>query len=94
MYINAFLWLPDIVEKLMVKHHVTPEEAEEIFFNRPRFRFVESGFRPDEDVYCACGQTDSGRYLIVFFIHKPDDSALILSAREMTKKERKRYERK
>jgi uncharacterized DUF497 family protein len=40
------------------------------------------------------GQTDSGRYLIVFFIHKKDNRALILSARDMTSAERKRYEKK
>ncbi len=94
MCIDSFLWLPDIIEKLFVKHQVTQEEVEDIFFNSPRYRFVESGIRPGEDVYCACGQTDAGRYLIVFFIHKSDNSALILSARDMTKRERQRYERK
>lgn len=44
MYIDDFIWLPDFIEKLIVKHHVTPDEAEEIFFNRPRYRFVESGY--------------------------------------------------
>lgn len=94
MFIDDFLWLPDIVSKLWVKHHVTQEEAEEIFFNRPRFRFVESGYRQGEDVYLAAGQTSAGRYLIVFFIRKPGHVALILSARDMEKKERRRYERK
>jgi uncharacterized DUF497 family protein len=42
----------------------------------------------------AGGQTDSGRYLIVFFIHKGDNTALILSARDMDRGERKQYERK
>ncbi len=31
MYIDDFIWLPDFIEKLIVKHHVTPDEAEEIF---------------------------------------------------------------
>jgi hypothetical protein len=26
MYIDDFIWLPDIVEKLAVKHHVTQDE--------------------------------------------------------------------
>ena len=30
MYIDDFIWLPDIVEKLIVKHGVTQDEAEEI----------------------------------------------------------------
>ena len=94
MYIDDFVWLPDIVEKLIVKHRVTQDEAEEVFFNRPQYRFVESGHRPGEDVYSASGQTDAGRYLIVFFIHKPNNIALILSARDMNRMERRRYERK
>jgi uncharacterized DUF497 family protein len=93
MYIDDFIWLPDVLEKLAVKHGGTQEEVEEVFFNRPRYRFVESGHRSGEDVYSASGQTDAGRYLIVFFIHKPNNTALILSARDMDKKERRRYER-
>jgi hypothetical protein len=39
------------------------------------------------------GQTQSGRYLIIFFILKKKRDALVLSAREMTRAERKRYEK-
>jgi uncharacterized protein len=70
------------------------DEAEDVFFNRPQYRFVGSGHRPGEDVYSAAGQTDAGRYLIVFFIHKADNTALVLSARDMDRRERRRYERK
>ena len=94
MYIDDFIWLPDIVDKLAVKHRVTQEEVEEIFFDRPRYRFVESGYRPGEDVYAASGQTDAGRYLIVFFLQKSENRALVLSARDMDEKERRRYEQK
>ena len=94
MNIDDFIWLPDIVDKLIVKHRVTQDEAEEIFFNRPRFRFVEAGNRKGENVYAAGGQTDAGRYLIVFFIYKSNNTALILSARDMDRKERRQYERK
>lgn len=92
MYIDDFIWLPDIVEKLYIKYHITQDEVEEAFFNRPRYRFVESGHKPGEDVYSASGQTDAGRYVIVFFIHKAANIALILSARDMDEKERRRYE--
>lgn len=94
MYIDDFIWLPDILDKLIVKHHVTQDEVENVFFHRPKYRFVELGNRPDQDVYSASGQTDVGRYLIVFFIHKPNNTALILSARDMDRKERRRYDRK
>jgi uncharacterized DUF497 family protein len=47
--------------------------------------------RKNENIYAAYGQTESGRYLTVFFIHKPGNLALIISARDMDEKERKRY---
>jgi len=48
MYIKSFLWLPRIIEKLESKHRVSQDEAEEVFFNGPKYRFVESGHRPGE----------------------------------------------
>ncbi len=94
MYIDDFIWLPDIVEKLFVKHGVRQDEAEEVFFDRPKYRFIEAGRRLNEDVYAAFGQTDARRYLVVLFIRKGANTALILSAREMDDGERRRYERK
>ena len=94
MIIDDFVWLPDIVEKVAAKHGVAQEEAEDVFFDAPRYWFVESGSRAGEDVYAALGQSDGGRYLVVFFILKPANVALVLSAREMDRSERRRYERK
>jgi uncharacterized protein len=59
-----------------------------------RSRFVEKGHVPGENMYAAMGQTEAGRYLIAFFIHKPDGRALILSARNMDNAEKKLYRRK
>ena len=56
MFIDDFIWLSDIIDKLIVKHHVTQEEAEEIFFNRPRFRFIEAGFRKGETCIRPAGK--------------------------------------
>ena len=94
MKIRGLIWLDDIVEKLHWKHEVLPEEIRELFNNRPKFRFVEKGHRLDEDVYFAMGQSENGRYLIVFFVYKRDKHALILSARKMVRRERRQYERK
>lgn len=94
MYIDDFLWLPKFIDKIEVKHQVSQDEVEEVFFNNPRYRFIESGHQKGENVYSARGQTESGRYLIIFFIYKSSNTALILSARDMDKKERKRYGRK
>jgi uncharacterized protein len=94
MNIENFIWLPAIVDKIETKHGVSTEEAEEVFFNQPKFRFVESGHRKGENVYSASGQTDAGRYLMVFFVYKSPATALVLSARDMDAKEKRRYERK
>jgi uncharacterized protein len=81
--------------KLESKHGVTLREARQIFFSRPRMRFVENGHTQGEDVYAAFGQTIGGRYLSVFFIYKPArKTAIIISARDMSDKERKAYGRK
>ena len=46
-------------------------------------------------VYAAFGQTFGGRYLSVFFVYKSDTAtAIIISAREMSDKERRAYGRK
>lgn len=82
MKINGVLWLEDIVEKLIEKHQVDTEEVVEMLSNNPRFLFVEKGYRKGEDVYAAMSQTDAGRYLIVYFVYKQGNEALILSARD------------
>ena len=93
MKIAGFIWLEEIVEKLEVKHQVVTEEVEQVFSNRPRVKRMNKGHYRGEDVYQASGQTDAGRYLTVFFIHKLTHEALILSARDMDDKERKNYAR-
>ena len=93
MRIEGIIWLEEIVDKLWKKHHVDEVEVEEVLQSRPRFRFVEKGHRPDEDVYVALGRTGAGRYLIVFFVYRKDAHALIISARDMSTSERKRYEK-
>ena len=94
MKIERFIWLRDIVDKLTFKHHVDTSEVEEVFDNRPKIRFVQKGHCKGEDVYIALGRSEAGRYLAVVFIHKRNNDVLIVSARDMTKKERKQYERK
>ncbi|MCP4367429.1 MAG: BrnT family toxin [Deltaproteobacteria bacterium] len=94
MKIEGIIWLRDIVDKLSFKHRVEPYEVEEVFDNRPKIRFVEKGERKDENVYLALGRTDAGRYLTVLFIHKKTREALVLSARDMARKERRLYGRK
>ncbi|MBE7468350.1 MAG: BrnT family toxin [Anaerolineae bacterium] len=94
MNITGYIWREDLIDKLAWKHNIQVEEVVEVFANQPRIERLERGHRPGEDFYVASGQTDEGRYLTIFFIHKKDGQALIVTARDMTKKEHRRYGRK
>ncbi len=91
MKIHGIIWLRDIVDKLAWKHNVSTDEVEELFDGSPRYRFIEKGDVEGENLYGAFGRTKSGRPLSVFFIYKKTHEALILSARDMTKREKKTY---
>jgi uncharacterized DUF497 family protein len=52
---------------------------------------MEKGKIEREDVYSAYGRTDAGCYVTIIFIRKFNNRALIISARDMDKKERKQY---
>ncbi len=94
MNIEAVIIARDIEDKLLQKHKVTRDEVQAVFESYPRFHLAEKGHVHGEDLYRALGQTPSGRYLVVFFIYKSDQSALVISARDLTAKERKRYAKK
>lgn len=94
MRITGVIWLEVVADKLQRKHRVTTDEAEEVLANRPRFRRLEAGDVQGEDLYAAPGRTRAGRFLIVFFVYKASAEALIVSAREMTGREKRLYGRK
>jgi uncharacterized protein len=95
MDIDYIVFPEEIEEKLAKKHRVTLREARQALLNDPRIRFAEKGYIKDEDVYAAFGQTFSGRYLSIFFVYKPGSrTAIIISGRDMSQKERKVYGRK
>ncbi len=94
MYIAQIIIPAYVLDKLHWKHHVSEEEVHETLRAKPKIFFTERGKVQGEDVYLALGQSSSGRYLSIFFIHKQDKTAIVISARDMAKKERRRYGRK
>ena len=94
MVIEDIIWLDAFVEKLWRKHRVMTEEVEEALHSSPKIRFIEKGDVKGENVYAALGKSWADRYLTTFFIRKKDNSALVISARDMSKTERKHYEKK
>lgn len=91
MELYYVIWKDQFVEKLAVKHGVSTDEAEEALFGGPLVRRIEPGRVEGEDIYAAYGRTDAGRYLVVFFIRKAVNTALPISARDMTRAERRYY---
>lgn len=91
MKINGIAWLQDVIEKIHRKHGVEPDEVEDVLGGDARMRRIEAGHVRGEDLYVAAGRTRAARYLLVFFVHKRSGEALIVSAREMTRREKRRY---
>ncbi len=94
MKIIECLWLDSFVDKIIRKHGVFPEEIEDVFSGNAFVRRLEGGHVQGEDLYVAFGRSAGGRYLSVLFVRKRGGRALIISARDMTKRERKHYEKR
>jgi uncharacterized DUF497 family protein len=94
MRIQHIIWLPEVEDKLLRKHNVLIEEVEDVLFANPHVRFVEKGDQPGEDLYAAYGQTVAGRWLLIFYVLKPRQAVLVISARNMERTERRLYGRK
>ena len=91
MKITDLIWIDAVVDKIESRHGVAQPEVEEVLSGKPRIKKMHKGRFRGEDVYRALGRTMAGRYLAVFFIHKQTGEALILSARDMDRKERRSY---
>jgi uncharacterized DUF497 family protein len=91
--IRRIIWKDQFVEKLADKHGVSLTEAEEVLSAKPHIRKMSKGQVKGENVYGAYGQTESGRYLIIFYILKLTGAILPISARDMDDAERKYYGR-
>ena len=93
MNIRSIIWLPEVIEKLEVKHAVAVEEVTQVFTPGPVYRRGARGKRRGENLYLAYGRTEAGRYLLIVFIFKINRRALILSAQDMSDEERRLYRR-
>jgi hypothetical protein len=84
----------DVIDKLIWKHNISELELRQVFNNQPNIRFIEKGKIKGEHLYVASGRTDAGRYLLIFFIMKKNKNALIVTARDMKERERRKYAKK
>ena len=89
--VDGFEWDKGNINKNQIKHNVRVFECEEIFFNKSLLIFSDEKHSRAENRYYVLGQTDLNRRLfMVFTIRK--NKIRIISARDMSRKERKIYE--
>jgi len=86
----GFQWDAGNSEKSWLRHQVSRIEAEEVFFRDPLVAAEDREHSTDEERFFALGRTSTRRPLFVVFTLR---GALIrvISAREMTRKEREAY---
>jgi len=96
---NGFLSMPDFegfdwdegnAEKNWIKHRVSPSESEQVFFNRPLFISADTKHSKEERRYYVLGQTNEDRLLFISFTIR-NRLIRVISARDMSRKERRIY---
>jgi hypothetical protein len=88
MKIEKIIWDEETVNHI-ARHAVTPEEVEEVLFSKDYRPVILKG---KDGKYLAYGQTQNGRYLLVVWaIHYKRTG--IITARDLTKKEKQFYRR-
>lgn len=87
MRISEFDW-DDRNEEHIARHAVDPSEVEEVFRRSP---LIQSGRK---GTYLAWGQSAVGRYLLVVFLRRESGTARVITARDMSDREKKRLRRR
>ena len=73
------------------KHQVSLLECEQIYFNKPLFLKNDINHSVDEIRFYALGNTDENRKLFIAFTVR-NNHIRVISARDMSRKEREVYE--
>ena len=88
---TGFDWDEGNVRKNWESHAVTPQEAEQVFFNRPVVVADDPRHSQTEQRYYVLGQTDEDRALFIAFMVRKK-LIRVISARDMSRKERTVYQ--
>lgn len=89
--LTGFDWDESNREKNWEKHGVLAGECEEVFFNLPLLLQPDPAHSQREPRVYVLGHTTAGRRLFIAFTVR-EDKICVISARDMSKKERKIYE--
>lgn len=87
----GFEWDAGNLEKNWRTHQVSAAECEQAFFNEPLIAAPDVAHSEQEPRFYLLGQTDAGRRLFVVFT-VPGTLLRVISARDMSRKERKVHE--
>ncbi len=87
---TGFEWDEGNVTKLLARHGVSVAECEQVFFNEPLLIAEDLVHSVVEPRWAAWGRTAEGRALAVVFTLR-GDRIRALAARNMNRKERRRY---
>ena len=88
MHIHSFEW-DEKNENHIAEHGVAIFEIEEaILFGKPFYQ------RSREGKYITYGLTEEGRHLFIVFIIKGSGRIRVISARDMTEKEKRYYKKR
>lgn len=87
---TGFDWDEHNMLKNWEKHRVLPRECEEVFFQSPLIVREDRLHSQQEPRYYALGRSSSGRRLFLAFTVR-GDRIRVISARDMSRKEREVY---
>ena len=91
--VTSFQWDDGNARKNVDSHDVSQEEAEQVFSSRPLLIVDDTAHSQQERRFNASGVTETGRRLHVTFTMRNEGTLIrIISARDMSRRERNRYE--
>jgi uncharacterized DUF497 family protein len=89
--LTGFEWDEGNRDKNWKLHQVASSEAEEVFFNSPLLVYPDPDHSESEDRFYVLGRTGGDRRVFVVFTVR-ENKIRVISARDMSKKERKIYD--
>jgi len=87
---TGFEWDKGNIDKNWIKHNVSIFECEQIFFKQPLLVQNDIVHSKKENRFFALGKTDLEKLLFISFTVR-NNKIRVISARDMSKKERKTY---
>ena len=88
---QGFDWDAGNLDKNWEKHKVSPSECEQVFFNLPLLLMDDSAHSDNEKRFFILGITDAKRKLFIAFKLR-NNLIRVISARDMSRKEREVYD--